>query len=123
MISLRVPRGWSARASRKSWAKRSPAVMSRLLADLDRTLGTVGHRQPCLVFLVRRHDAVAEDRSVAFVVLAEQTRGQVVAAAVFLAAPGVDLHFHCAVPVCLTKEGGTEQSHAAHPACSIVIRR
>src|SRR2546421_2629198 len=98
MISLRVPRGWSARASRKSWANRSPAVMSRLLADLDRALGTVGHRQPCLALLVPRHHAVAEDRSVALLVLAEQTRSEIVAAAVPLAAVRIDLHFHCAVP-------------------------
>src|SRR4249919_3122766 len=100
MISLRVPRGRSACVSRKSCVKRSSAAMSGLPEEVDRALGAVGSRQACLVLFARWHDAVAEDRPIALVVVAEQVGGAVVAAAVPLAALGADLHFHCVVPVC-----------------------
>src|SRR2546430_5420343 len=68
--------------------------MSRLLEDLERAVGTVGLRQPCLALFARRHGAVAEQPAVALVILAEQVRDKVVAAAVPLAALGADLNFH-----------------------------
>jgi hypothetical protein len=68
--------------------------MSSLLKELDRVFGTVESRQACVVLRVRRHGAVAEDLPIALVVISEQAGGQVVAAAVPLAEPGIDLHFH-----------------------------
>src|SRR5215469_4042048 len=100
MISLRVPMTSSSRSSRKSSLNRSSAAMSVLLDQLDRALGTVGHRQARVVHLARRHRPVAADRPVALVVLAEQAGGEVVAAAVPLTALGVDLHSHRSAPVC-----------------------
>src|SRR6266566_9501540 len=76
--------------------------MSRLLEDLDRALGTVGLRQTCLALFARRHGAVAEQPAVALVILAEQVRDKVVAAAVPLAALGADLHSHRVLP-CLRR--------------------
>src|SRR5690349_9262785 len=99
MTSLRVPTTSSSRSDRKSSVNRSSAAMSALL-ELDRALGTVGYRQACVVRLARRHRPVAEDRPVALVVLAEQAGGEVVAAAMPLAALGVDLHSHRWTPVC-----------------------
>src|SRR5690242_3652786 len=72
--------------------------MSRPLKDLDRALGTVGLRQTCLALLARRHGAVAQEPAVAFLVLAEQVRDEVVAAPVPLAALRADLHLHRVVP-------------------------
>src|SRR5499427_9432247 len=102
MISLRVPIGPSSRLSRYSSVKRSSAAMSALLGYLDRVLGTVGLRQTCLALFARRHGAVAEQPAVTLVILAEQVRDEVVAAAVPLAALGADLHFHRVVP-CLRR--------------------
>src|SRR5215831_1385159 len=72
--------------------------MSPLLEDLDRALGTVGLGQACLALFARRHRAVTQEPAVALLVLAEQVRDEVVAAAVPLAAFGADLHFHRVVP-------------------------
>src|SRR5690349_404157 len=99
MTSLRVPMTSSSRSDRKSSVNRSSAVMSALL-ELDRALGTVGYRQASVACLARRHRPVAEDRPVALVVLAEQVGGEVVAAAVPLAALRVDVHSHRSAPVC-----------------------
>src|SRR5690348_12821757 len=93
MTSLRVPMTSSSRSDRKSSVNRSSAVMSALL-ELDRALGTVGYRQASVACLARRH------RPVAVVVLAEQVGGEVVAAAVPLAALRVDVHSHRSAPVC-----------------------
>jgi hypothetical protein len=68
--------------------------MSCLLEELDCVFGTVELGQARVAGLARRDGPVAEDLPVAFVVVAEQARGEVVAAAVSLAALGVDLHFH-----------------------------
>jgi hypothetical protein len=68
--------------------------MSALLEELDRVFGTVQNRQACVLLLIRRHGAVAEDLPVALVVISEQARGEVVAAAVPLAELGIDLYFH-----------------------------
>src|SRR6266550_4158629 len=76
--------------------------MSRRLEDLDRALGTVGLRQTFLALFARRHGAVAEQPAVALLILAEQVRDKVVAAAVPLAALGADLHFHRVLP-CLRR--------------------
>ena len=69
------------------------------LGEGDRPLRAVGHREVGFVVLAWRDEAIAEDRPVSFVVVAEQARGDVVAAAVALAAPGVDLYFHWAAPL------------------------
>jgi hypothetical protein len=45
--------------------------MSCSFAKVDGMFGAVGSRAPRVLRLVRRHDAVAEDRPEAFVVLAE----------------------------------------------------
>jgi hypothetical protein len=68
--------------------------MSALLEKLDRVFGTVCDRQACVLLLVRRYGAVAQDLPVALVVFPEQARGKVVAAAVPLAEAGVDLDLH-----------------------------
>jgi hypothetical protein len=72
--------------------------MSCPLGKGDRPLGAIGHREVCFVVLAWRDEAIAEDPPVPFVVVAEQARGDVIAAAVPLAAPGVDLYLHCAAP-------------------------
>src|SRR5215813_10590782 len=90
--------------------------MSRPLKDLDRALGTVGLGQTCLALLARRHGAVAEQPAVALVILAEQLRDEVVAAAVPLAALGADLHFHRIVPVC---RSGPARWPCLHHGCSL----
>jgi hypothetical protein len=68
--------------------------MSCPLGKGDRPLGAIGHREVCFVVLAWRDEAIAEDPPVPFVVVAEQARGDVIAAAVPLAAPGVDLYLH-----------------------------
>jgi hypothetical protein len=62
--------------------------MSHLLEKLDRAFGTVGRREARVVLLARRHGAIAEDLPVALVVVAEDAGGEVIAAAVPLAALG-----------------------------------
>jgi hypothetical protein len=74
-------------------------AISALLEELDSTLGTVERRPASILLLARRYGAVAKDHPVTFVVVAEQARGEVVAAAVPLAAFGADLQLHCVVPV------------------------
>jgi hypothetical protein len=51
--------------------------------------------------MARRHGSAAENRPVALVVLAEHVRGEVVTATMSLATFGVDLYFHCLVPICV----------------------
>ena len=58
----------------------------------------VRRRKASVTLPSRRHAAVARDRSVALVVLAEQVGRDVVAAAVALAAAGADLHLHRTFP-------------------------
>src|SRR5262249_37078414 len=99
MTALREPMTFSALVSLKSSVKRSSAAMSTLFKEFDRVLGTVEPGQACVPLLARRHGAVAKDFPVTFVVVAEKLRDEVVAAAVPLAALGVDLHFHCGVPI------------------------
>ena len=70
-------------------------------SSLDRPLRAVGHREPRLALGVRRHGPVAEHLPESLVVVAEHIGGQVVAAAVALAALGADLHFHRVAPVCV----------------------
>jgi hypothetical protein len=65
-----------------------------LSEHLDRAFGTVGRGPARVTLVARRHDAVAEYRPVALVVLAEQAGGEVIAAAVPLAAGGIDVHLH-----------------------------
>src|SRR5213592_4535482 len=101
--------------------------MSRLLKEVDRAFGAVGHGQTCLAFLAWRHDAVAEDLFVALVVVAEQAGDEVITAAVPLAAVGVDVHFHCVVPVCTVMPAGerpvtTRLSNAAHSSSPTACR-
>src|SRR5260370_42403786 len=73
--------------------------MSVLLEKVDRALGTVRDRPACLLHLVRRHHPGAEHLPVAFVVLAEKLRNEVVAAAMTLAALTVDSQFHHVIPL------------------------
>src|ERR1700680_3256171 len=101
--------------------------MSRPLEEADRPLWTVGRREACFRHLARRHDAVAENRPVALVVVAEQAGGDVVAAAVPLATPGVNVHLHCALPVCAVRPAGaravtTRVSNAAHSSSPTACR-
>src|SRR5271169_4071188 len=101
--------------------------MSPLLEKLDCAFGTVQDRQACVVLLVRRHGAVVEDLPVAFVVVPEQAGGEVVAAAVPLAEIGIDLHFHCAAPVCVVRAAGaravtSRESNAAHSSSPTACR-
>src|SRR6266568_1533429 len=77
---------------------RSSAVMS---GHLDRVLGAVDHGQPCVTFGVRRHGPVPEDLPVSLFVVAEQIRGEVVAATVALTAFRIYLYLHCAIPLCV----------------------
>src|SRR5215469_15938463 len=107
--------------------KRSSAVMSGLLEQLDRVLGTVKDRQARLVLAARRHGAVAEYLAVALVVRAEQCGSEVVAAAVPLAALGIDVHFHWAIPVCAGSRLGarpvtTRLSNVAHSSSPTACR-
>src|SRR6266487_3939248 len=71
MIALRVPNSSSSfvsPGSRGSRGKRSSTAMSGLLGDVDRALGTVGHRQARIVFSAGWYDSVAQYRPVALVV-------------------------------------------------------
>src|SRR5579859_5242029 len=100
--------------------KRSSAVMS---GHLDRVFRAVDHGQAGLAFGVWRHGAVAEHLPVAFLVVAEQARGEVVTAAVPLAAFGVYLHLHCVAPVSvLLSAPATRVSSAAHSCSPIACR-
>jgi hypothetical protein len=74
--------------------------MSGLLEEVDRSFRAVGHGEARLAVFARRHYAVAEDLPEAFVVVAEQVGGEVIAATMTLATLGVDLQLHWAVPVC-----------------------
>src|SRR5271155_1296636 len=100
MISLRVPAGSPSRGSWKSLVKRSSTVMSGLLRELDSVFWTVRDREAGLAVLARRHGSVADDLPEALVVIAEQVGREVVAAAMSLAAPGIDLNLHLGDPVC-----------------------
>src|SRR3979411_1684342 len=80
--------------------------MSRPFKEADRLFRAVGRREACFLLLARRHDGVAENRAIAIVVVAEQAGGDVVAAAMPLATLGVDLHLHCAVPLCAVRPAG-----------------
>src|SRR5215469_15820889 len=127
MISLRVPAGSSSPVSREPGVKRSSAAMSALLDELDRVLGAVQNGQAGVALRFLRHDAVAEDLPVALVVIPEQAGGQVIAAAVPLAEPGIDLYLHCAVPVCAVTAAGaspatTRVSNAAHSSSATAWR-
>src|SRR6266566_8959963 len=66
---------------------------------LDRVLGAVDDRQPGVAFGVGRHGPVAEDLAVSLFVVAEQVRGEVVAATVALTAFRIYLYLHCAIPL------------------------
>jgi mannose/fructose/N-acetylgalactosamine-specific phosphotransferase system component IIC len=55
-------------------------------------LGAVQDGEAGGLLLVRPDHAIAEDLTVTLVVIAEQPRGEVIAAAVPLAAFGIDLH-------------------------------
>src|SRR5580704_6523411 len=101
IASLRVPVCCSSRCSRSSWLKRSSMLMSGLLENEDRRLGAVGGGQACPLLLVGWDYAVAESLAVALVVRAEQLGGEVVAAAMALAAVGINVHFHVAPPPAL----------------------
>src|SRR5580704_5355608 len=101
--------------------------MSPLLEKLDCVFRTVQDRQACSVLLVRRHGAVVENLPVAFVVVSEQAGGEVVAAAVPLAEIGIDLHFHCAAPVCVVMAAGARAetsrvSNAPHSSSPTACR-
>src|ERR1700728_5491858 len=125
MISLRVPSGSSPAVSRKSWVKRSSTLMSLFLQHADRAFRAVGRGQPCFLFLAGRNGPVAEDLPVALVVLTEQVRGQVVAAAMPLAAVGLDLQFHALLPSCgpvLARPVTTRASRAAHSSVPTACR-
>ena len=100
---------------------RSTAVMS---GHLDRVLGAVDHGQPRVTFGVRRHGPVAEDLPVSLFVVAEQIRGEVVAATVTLTAFGIYLYLHCAIPlsVVLLSAPATRTSRAAHSSSPVACR-
>src|SRR6476646_9011070 len=100
---------------------RSSAVMS---GHLDRVLGAVDHRQPDATFGVRRHGSVAEDLPVSLFVVAEQIRGEVVAATVALTAFRIYLYLHCAIPlsVVLLSAPATRTSRAAHSSSPVACR-
>jgi hypothetical protein len=74
--------------------------MSALLKEFDRVLGAVGRREARVALAGRRNGPVGQDPPVALLVLAEQRGGEVVAAAVTLAAIGADLRSHGVAPVC-----------------------
>jgi hypothetical protein len=73
--------------------------MSQPLDELDRVLGTVQRRQTGIMLLAWRHGAVAQNRPVALVVVAEQARRKVIAPAVPLATAEVDLHLQWDIPL------------------------
>src|SRR5580692_12877436 len=101
MISLRVPSISSSPVSGVSWVnwvKRSSTAMSPLLEQLDGVLGAVENGQAGVALRLGRHGAVGQNLPVALFVVSEQAGGEVVAAAVPLAEPGIDLHLHCAAP-------------------------
>src|SRR6516162_254581 len=92
---------------------RSSTAMS---AHLDRVLGAVDHRQARLAFLFRRYGAVAEDLPVPLLVVAEQARRQVVAAAMALTAFGIYLYLHCVIPISVwCRRGPPPPGSAARP--------
>src|SRR5262249_46318637 len=93
-ILLRMPRDSAPRVSQWPSAKRLPASMSRPLDQGDRVFWAVERRVAGVVLQSWRHDAVPKHLPVAFVVVTEQARGEVVAAPVPLAAAGVDPHLH-----------------------------
>jgi hypothetical protein len=66
----------------------------------DRVLRAVERRAAGVVLLAGRDDAAGQHLSVTLVVVAEQTRGEVVAASMTLAETAVDLHFHGNLPLC-----------------------
>src|SRR5882724_8634056 len=101
---------------------RSSAVMS---GHLDRVLGAVDHGQPGVTFGVRRHGPVAEDLPVSLFVVAEQIRGEVVAATVALTAFRIYLYLHCAIPlsvVLVPSAPATRTSRAAHSSSPVACR-
>ena len=61
---------------------------------------TEDFREAGVVLLAGRDGAVAQDLPVALVVRAEQVVREVVAAAMPLAAAGIDVHLHRVAPVC-----------------------
>src|SRR5260370_23506689 len=73
--------------------------MSVRLEAVGRALGAVRARRACLLHLVRGHHAGAENLPVAFAVLAEKLRNEVVAAAMTLAALRVDPQLHHLIPL------------------------
>src|SRR5258706_14198329 len=73
--------------------------MSVLLEEVDRALGTVRDGPACLLHFVRRHHPGAENLPVAFAVLAEKLRNEVVEAAMTLAALRVDPQLHHVIPL------------------------
>jgi hypothetical protein len=73
--------------------------MSQSLDELNRMLGTIQRREVGVMPLARRHGAVAQNRPVALVVVTEQAGREIVAAAVPLAAPGVNLYLHRDIPL------------------------
>src|SRR6516225_6653696 len=94
MISLRTPHSSSESGG---WeVKRSSAVMS---GHLDRAFWAVGRGPAGRVLEARRYHAVPQDLPVAFFVVAEELGGEVVAAAVPLAALRIYPHLHCGAPV------------------------
>src|SRR5258708_39139464 len=101
--------------------------MDSVAEALDRVFGAVRNGEPCVVLPARRHGAVAEGLPVALVVVAEQAGGEVVAAAVPLAALGVDLDFHRAAPAnsvisVRARAVITRVSNAAHSSSPTVCR-
>src|SRR5580698_3857506 len=126
-IGLRVPTSTSARGSRNSRGKRSSTVMSGLLQQVDRAFRAVGSGEPRFLLLAVRHDAGAEDLPEALVVVPEQVGRKVVAAAVALAATGVYLQFHRAVPIfevapVRARPATIRASSAAHSSSSTACR-
>src|ERR1700755_1640421 len=119
MISLRGPNSSSSPGSRGRRGKRSSTAISTLLEQVDRLFRAVEHGQVRGLLRLLRHGTVAEDLPVALVVGPEQAGGEVITAAVPLAQPGIYLHFHGAVPVCVVTAGGarpaiTRVSKATH---------
>src|SRR6516162_7841468 len=100
---------------------RSSTAMS---AHLDRVLGAVDHRQARLAFLFRRYGAVAEDLPVPLLVVAEQARRQVVAAAMALTAFGIYLYLHCVIPLSVVspRAPATRVSSAPHSSSPTACR-
>src|SRR3954454_3106807 len=119
--STRVPSDGSRGTGWKSSAERSSTVIS-VLHQLDGCLGAVGLGEAGVVLSAGRHLPVTDDGAVALLVLAEEVRREVVAAAVALTAFAIDQHSHVAAPRGGARAGTRRARKAAH-SCSSTSSR